>query len=94
VLNSNGYPASVDGVIAVEIPDPPGALKAVLKPLKEENINALYFCTLLGRGESGQPIVIIGAGRGNPYALFIGGDSSMAYSFLRGIGQKAREPRL
>ena len=38
----------------------PSALKAVLKPLKEENINVHYFYTSLGRGESGQPIVIIG----------------------------------
>ena len=60
VLKSNGYSVSVDDVIAVEIPDHPGALKAVLKPLKEENINVHYFYTFLGRGESGQPIVIIG----------------------------------
>ncbi len=60
VLRTNGYSVSVDDVIAVEIPDHPGALKAVLKPLKEENINVHYFYTSLGRGESGQPIVIIG----------------------------------
>jgi hypothetical protein len=60
VLKSNGYSVSVDDVIAVEIPDHPGALKAVLKPLKDENINVHYFYTSLGRGESGQPIVIIG----------------------------------
>ncbi len=60
VLESNGYPASVTDVIAVEIPDHPGALRAVLKPLKEANINVHYFYTFLGRGESGQPIVIIG----------------------------------
>jgi hypothetical protein len=60
VLKSNGYSVSVADVIAVEIPDHPGALKAVLKPLKEVNINVLYFYTFLGRGESGQPIVIIG----------------------------------
>ena len=60
VLTSNGYSASVTDVIAVEIPDHPGALRAVLKPLKEANINVHYFYTFLGRGESGQPIVIIG----------------------------------
>ena len=60
VLQSNGYSVSVDDVIAVEIPDHPGALKAVLKPLEEEKINVHYFYTFLGRGESGQPIVIIG----------------------------------
>ena len=47
-------------MIAVEIPDHPGALKAVLKPLKEADINVHYCYTFLGRGESGQPIVIIG----------------------------------
>ncbi|OGP48350.1 MAG: hypothetical protein A3K30_00960 [Deltaproteobacteria bacterium RBG_13_51_10] len=60
VLKSNGYSVSVADVIAVEIPDHPGALKAVLKPLQEANINVHYFYTFLGRGESGQPIVIIG----------------------------------
>ncbi len=60
VLSSNGYSASITDVIAVEIPDHPGALKAVLKPLKEADINVHYFYTFLGRGESGQPIVIIG----------------------------------
>lgn len=60
VLESNGYATSVTDVIAVEIPDHPGALRAVLKPLKEANINVHYFYTFLGRGESGQPIVIIG----------------------------------
>ena len=60
VLNSNGYSASVADVIAVEIPDHPGALRAVLKPLQEAHINVHYFYTFIGRGESGQPIVIIG----------------------------------
>ncbi|MFA5079662.1 MAG: amino acid-binding protein, partial [Dehalococcoidia bacterium] len=47
-------------VLAVEIPDHPGAMQAILKPLREADINVLYFYTFLGRGESGQPIVIIG----------------------------------
>ncbi len=63
VLKSNGYSVSVADVIAVEIPDHPGALQAVLKPLKEANINVHYFYTFLGRGGSGQPIVIIGVDR-------------------------------
>jgi len=63
VLKSNGYKVLENDVIAVEIPDHPGALLAVLKPLKEANINVLYFYTYLGRGESGQPIVIIGVDR-------------------------------
>jgi len=63
VLRSNKYKVLENDVIAVEIPDHPGALRAVLKPLKEANINVLYFYTYLGRGESGQPIVIIGVDR-------------------------------
>ena len=63
VLRANGYKILENNVIAVEIPDHPGALRAVLKPLKEANINVLYFYTYLGRGESGQPIVIIGVDR-------------------------------
>ncbi|MGA2368338.1 MAG: ACT domain-containing protein [Dehalococcoidia bacterium] len=63
VLKSNGYNTLENDVIAVEIPDHPGALRAVLKPLKELDINVLYFYTYLGRGESGQPIVIIGVDR-------------------------------
>jgi hypothetical protein len=44
----------------VEVPDHPGGLIAVLKPLRDANINVLYFYPYLGRGESGQPIVIVG----------------------------------
>lgn len=60
VLKSNGYTIFETDVIAVEIPDHPGALQAVLKPLSDAHVNVHYFYTYLGRGESGQPIVIIG----------------------------------
>ncbi len=60
VLESHGYSVRQTDVIAVEVPDHPGGLRAVLKPLKESNINVLYFYPYLGRGESGQPIVIVG----------------------------------
>jgi len=60
VLKSHGYSVRETDVIAVEVPDHPGGLQAVLKPLKQSNINVLYFYTYLGRGESGQPIVIVG----------------------------------
>jgi hypothetical protein len=63
VLKSHGYSVRVKDVIAVEIPDHPGALQAVLKPLREANINVLYLYTFLGRGGSGQPIVIVGVDR-------------------------------
>ena len=60
VLRSSGYSVKETDVLAVEVPDHPGGLKAVLKPLKSMKINVLYLYTYLGRGESGQPIVILG----------------------------------
>ncbi|MBN2468568.1 MAG: ACT domain-containing protein [Deltaproteobacteria bacterium] len=60
VLKSHGYSIRESDVIAVEVPDHPGALQAVLKPLKDSRINVLYLYTYLGRGENGQPIVIVG----------------------------------
>ena len=60
VLKSNGYSVRETDVIAVEVPDHPGGLLAVLKPLKAAKINVHYLYTYLGKGESGQPIVILG----------------------------------
>jgi hypothetical protein len=60
VLKGHGIAVKETAVIAVEVPDHPGGLQAVLKPLKTANINITYFYPHLGRGESGQPIVIIG----------------------------------
>ena len=63
VLKSNGYAVKETDVLAVEVPDHPGGLLAVLKPLKTMDINVLYLYPYLGRGESGQPIVILGVDR-------------------------------
>ncbi len=60
VLRSHGYSVKETDVIAVEVPDHPGGLRAVLKPLNGANINVLYLYPYLGRGESRQPIVILG----------------------------------
>ena len=60
VLRSRDYSVEESDVIAVEVPDHPGGLQAVLRPLKRANINVLYLYTYLGRGESGQAIVIVG----------------------------------
>src|SRR3989304_4855059 len=43
VLKSHGYSVRERDVIAVEVPDHPGGLRAVLKPLKAANINVLYL---------------------------------------------------
>jgi hypothetical protein len=63
VLKSNGYSITETDVIAVEVPDHPGGLRAVLKPLYAADINVTHFYPFLGRGESGQPIVIVGVDR-------------------------------
>ena len=60
VLKSHGYSVKETEVLAVEVPDHPGGLQAVLKPLKAANINVHYLYPYLGRGESGQPIIIVG----------------------------------
>ncbi len=60
VLKSYGYSTKETDVLAVEVPDHPGGLKAVLKPLREAGINVTYLYPYLGRGGSGQPIVILG----------------------------------
>ena len=63
VLRSHGYSLKETEVLAIEVPDHPGGLQAVLKPLKAADINVLYLYTYLGRGESGQPIVIVGVNK-------------------------------
>jgi hypothetical protein len=60
VLRSHGYSVRETEVIAVEVPDHPGGIQAVFKPLSAANINVLYLYPYLGRGESGQPIIIVG----------------------------------
>ncbi|MDD5702807.1 MAG: ACT domain-containing protein [Dehalococcoidales bacterium] len=63
VLKSHGYSARESDVIAVEVPDHPGGLQAILKPLKKADINLLYLYPYLGRGVSGQAIVIVGVNK-------------------------------
>jgi len=60
VLKTHGYSVKETDVIAVEVPDHPGGLQAILKPLKRAGINVLYLYPYLGRGESGQAIIIVG----------------------------------
>ena len=63
VLKSHGYSLREREVLAVEVPDHPGGLQAILKPLKAAGINVHYLYPYLGRGESGQPIIIVGVDR-------------------------------
>lgn len=60
VLKSRGLSVTEREVLAVEVPDHPGGLQAILRPLKAGGINVHYLYPYLGRGESGQPIIIIG----------------------------------
>jgi hypothetical protein len=52
VLESHGFKVKVKEVLAVEAPNHPGGLNALLKPLKEADININYLYTCLGRGEN------------------------------------------
>lgn len=60
VLKSHDYSIRETEVLAVEVPDHPGGLQAILKPLKSAGINVHYLYTFLGRSANGQAIVIVG----------------------------------
>jgi hypothetical protein len=59
ILKGNGYSTRETDVLAVETPDHPGGLNAVLRPLREAGINVHYLYPHLGR-IGGQAIVILG----------------------------------
>jgi len=58
VLTSHGYVVRMNDVLAVETPNHPGGLNAVLRPLKEVSINVNYLYTCLGTGE--KTVLIMG----------------------------------
>lgn len=62
ILRANGFSIKETDVLAVETPDHPGGLNAVLKPLKAANINVHYLYPHLGR-VGGQAVVILGVDR-------------------------------
>jgi hypothetical protein len=59
ILVANGYNPKETDVLAVQIPDHPGAVNAVLKPLKVAGINVHYLYPHLGRIQN-NAIVILG----------------------------------
>jgi hypothetical protein len=59
ILKANNFKVKETDVMAVETPDHPGGLNAVLQPLKAANINVLYLYPYLGRYNN-QAIVILG----------------------------------
>lgn len=60
VLKSHGYSVIETEVLAIEIPDHPGELQTILKPLFLAKINVLYLYSFLGKSENNQTIVILG----------------------------------
>jgi hypothetical protein len=60
VLKSHGYAVKETDVIAVEVPDHPGGLQSILKPLNEAKINVLYLYPFLGKSDKDQSIIILG----------------------------------
>lgn len=62
MLKANGFSVRETDVLAVETPDHPGGLNAVLKPLRATGINVHYLYPHLGR-VSGQAVVILGVDR-------------------------------
>ncbi len=58
-LAAQNYEYSVARVLAVEVPDHSGGLSAVLKPLKEQEINVDYMYPAIGR-HGNNAILIIG----------------------------------
>ena len=51
VLNTAGYDLNVAEVIACKLPDHPGGLNAILKPLKSANIDVDTIYPCLGTGD-------------------------------------------
>ncbi len=62
ILKAQGYAPRETEVLAVETPDHPGGLLAVLRPLKQAGINVHYLYPHLGR-VSNNAIVILGVDR-------------------------------
>jgi hypothetical protein len=62
ILKGNGYSPKVTDVLAVETPDHPGGVNAVLKPLMNAGINVHYLYPHLGRINN-NAIVILGVDR-------------------------------
>ena len=60
VLKSHGYSVIETDVLAIEIPDHPGELQTILKPLFLAKINVLYLYPFLGKSDNNQTIVILG----------------------------------
>lgn len=57
VLRTHGYLVNITNVLAVEVPNRPEGLDAILKPLKEFSVNINYLYTCMRTGENTVQIV-------------------------------------
>ena len=71
ILSSHGFLTRITDVIAVEVPDHPGGLNAIFKPLKENNINVHYLYAHLGKKNN------------NPIFIFRVDDDDKAFELLK-----------
>lgn len=60
VIQSGNYEVEVHKVLAVETPDHPGGLNAILRPLKDAGINVEFLYPLIGKIR-GNAVMIVGA---------------------------------
>lgn len=59
VLESAGYPAAVQEILAAETPHHPGGLSAILRPLKRAGINVEYLYACIGCFGAGDSSIIL-----------------------------------
>jgi hypothetical protein len=58
VLSAKGFKVTERPVIAVETPDHPGGLKAVLNPLAQSGINVEFLYSVIGRFQQNAVLII------------------------------------
>ena len=59
-LKANGYEPETSEVLACQTPHHPGGLNAILKPLKEADINVDHVYPCIGTAVGGQTVLILG----------------------------------
>ncbi|MBO8159309.1 ACT domain-containing protein [Thermosyntropha sp.] len=57
ILKESGFTVSETEVIAVQVPDSPGGLAAVLEQMSEENLNIEYLYAFLGTSENNALVI-------------------------------------
>jgi len=57
-LKTKEIPFDEKEVLAVEVPDHPGGLNALLKPLKEASVNVLYLYPFIGQYQKNAILII------------------------------------